>query len=440
MRKLQSKVMLLSILAFGIFISSCKKDKDDNKNPDPSNPGSNRVLVVKSSGISMEVGGTFQLNAVWVDNNGNETAATGVSWSSSAASVASVSSTGLVKGESPGAAFIVAQITQSGITSTSRVPVSITARPQQGGQGPGSGLLPFVAAPAAVVWWAEDPNKDLQIVWVYFGAGSLSAPTFSSSNTAVVTVSSTGLMTFRGAGEAIITVNATAGGTTYTQQIPVLVVGTPPVPLPVTRIEIEPKIKKLFIDGEHTFTAKAYNSQNQEVTDIAFAWEIEDADPDTIDGVIIKGATVDQNGKVKGVRPSVIKVKASAKGVSGSATLMIYPDGFYTVTPFNQFVSAGQTVNLTGAYFEFNKTTFEAEPKAWPVGTEWKTLSQLLGGFPGLPQIGTLTAGSSNSATFRVNALDPFNPLIPGTFELIFVGQLQTTRIEPGVSVMTVGF
>lgn len=385
-----------------------------------------KVLLIGISSLSLKEGEEFTLTAFFVNQDGVKTATT-ASWSVSSTSLANIQSGNKLKALAEGAGFVTASVTEGSKTFTATIPLVINKQPQKTGGGVDpSALTGFVAAPAAILWADVNPIDNLQIEWVYFGTGTLSAPSFSSSNTAVASVSSTGLVTFNGTGEAIITVTASAGSTNYTQKIPVVVVGMPTVALPVFRVEVTPGFKKSFMDKTVQFSAKAFNATGDEVTGKPVLWEIEDTEPDTADnGQLIFAATVNSSGLVTTKAPRQVKVKATVEGISGTANLWIYPDGFYTCTPLFFTIPFSGSQLITANYFEFDND-FQVQPKPFPTNTLWRVLDDLMMGF--WPIKGQLS-GSGNSRTYSVNP-SSFPPM--GS-DFIFIMHPTSEKIMPAV-------
>lgn len=386
-----------------------------------------KVLFIGISSVSLSEGEEFALTTYFINQDGLKTTAS-ASWSVSNSNLATIGSDGKLKAKTEGAGFITASVTEGSKTYSSTIPFVVKkAIPKNGSGIDPSALTGFIAAPAAILWSDASPLDNLQIEWVYFGSGSLSTPTFSSSNPTVASVSSSGLVTLGNAGEAIITVSASAGSTNYSQQIPVVVVGMPTVALPVFRVDVTPGFQKSFLEKTIQFSAKAFNSTGAEVTGKPILWEIEDTEPDTADnGALEFAATVTSSGSVTTKAPRQVKVKATVEGVTGTANLWIYPDGFYTVSPLVFTIPLSGSQVITANYFEFD-ANFVVQPKPFPAATQWAVLNDLMFGF--WPIKGMLS-GSGNSRTYSV---DPTS-MLPSGSDIIFVMNPSNEKIMPAVS------
>jgi len=149
-------------------------------------------VTVTPASASVNEGSTVQLTATPQDGNGNPLSGRVVTWASSNTSVATVSSSGLVTGKVAGSATITA--TSEGQSGTSAITVvhvpvaSVTVSPASASVPAGSALQ-LTATPKDA---AGNPLSGRTIAW-------------SSSNTAVATVSSSGLVSGVVAGSATIT-------------------------------------------------------------------------------------------------------------------------------------------------------------------------------------------------------------------------------------------
>ena len=178
------------------------------------------TVTVSPPSASIVAGGTVSLQATVKDQNGNVMSGQSVSWSTSNAAAAIVGSSGIVTGVAAGSATITA--TSSGKTGTSSV--TVTAAPPPAPVVTAVTVSPSsasVVAGATVTLQAtvKDQNGNVMtgqpVAW-------------STSNAAVATVSSSGVVTGVAAGSA--TVTATSSGKSGTSSI---IVTAPPPPPPV---------------------------------------------------------------------------------------------------------------------------------------------------------------------------------------------------------------
>lgn len=183
--------------------------------------GSNTTTNVPTTGVtvspvsvSIAAGGTTTLTAAVAPANATNKA---VTWSSSSPAVATVNASGVVTGVSAGTATITATTQSGNFTASS----SVTVIPVVNVPATGVSVTPATASIAvggttpltATVAPANASNK---------------AVTWSTSSSAVATVSASGVVTGVAAGTATITATTASGG--FTASSVVTVTGTPPPP------------------------------------------------------------------------------------------------------------------------------------------------------------------------------------------------------------------
>jgi len=154
------------------------------------------------SSASLNAGATTTLTATVLPSNATNRTLT---WSSSNNNVATVSAAGVVTGVAAGTAVITAR-SNDGSNRSATCNVSVTIPPTAVTVSPGAATL--------------DPNQTRQLTAALTPSNATSAITWSSSNTAVATVSAAGLVTARAVGSAVITAR-TANGLTSTCAITV---------------------------------------------------------------------------------------------------------------------------------------------------------------------------------------------------------------------------
>lgn len=173
-------------------------------------------VVITGNGGVIPVGLTQQLTANLRDAAGNAVFIRTVTWSSSAPTIATVSSTGLVTAVTAGTATITA--TSEGRTGTATVTTAVTFP------------VATVTVTPGVVPLIQGSTQQLTAT-LRDGAGNALADrliTWTSSNTAVASVSSTGLVTTVGQGTT--TISASSEGKTGTSVFWSLFGLTPAVP------------------------------------------------------------------------------------------------------------------------------------------------------------------------------------------------------------------
>ena len=184
-------------------------------------------------------------------------------------------------------------------------PASVTLVPTQ------------VASLSAVVRDANDVVvTDRTIVW-------------TSSNTAVATVSPNGSVTAVGPGTA--TVTATSEGRSGSASVSV-------VPVPVASVMVNPPTSTVVTGQTAVLTATVRDTTGTIVTDRTVTWRSSD---ETI-------ATVSGAGVVTGVSAGAATITATSEGKSGSAAVTVLPVPVASVTlePTSLRLEPGQTATL----------------------------------------------------------------------------------------------
>lgn len=360
----QFKLISFFTLILALTFSACKKDKDD-----PTDPGSqDRVLVIENGASSIKADETPTYSARYVNEDGTTSPADGVSWSSSESGIASISASGVLTTAGVGTTTITATVTDGDQTLTASVPLGVVAS------------TIFAVAPSAIIW--ETSGGPIQLETVYFGTTSPTY-TYASSNASVASVSSSGLVSFNSTGEAVISVTSSAAPS-QPFLVPVLVVGLPSIALPVSRIEVDPASADIFRGDSRQFTATAYNTSG--TVSETFTWA--SSDPAI--------ASVDNNGKITGHAIGTAYIRASAKGITGQAEVIVNPDTVVIVTPFIANIPAGGTK-------QFSATAYDAR-NGMTVLSGVSNFDWLIPTY-GFPVFDVATVNSSGLVTVKSGAL-----------------------------------
>jgi uncharacterized protein YjdB len=245
-----------------------------------------RVDVTPTS-QSIVVGATITLTASARDAQGATISGRTAAWTSSQPSVATVSPAGVVSGVAPGTAVVSASI--DGVTGSATI--AVLTSPVATVQITGVSITPLVT------------GQTVQLVVVLKDAsGNVltgRSVTWSTSNAAVASVSSSGLVTGVTTGTATITATSEA----RVGSVPVTVVGPNG-----TSVSVTPAPMLVAIGGTATLTVVARDQTGATIPGQAFTFRSSD---ETI-------ATVTATGVVNGIRAGVVTLTATAQGVSGS--------------------------------------------------------------------------------------------------------------------------
>jgi len=226
----------------------------------------------------------------------------------------------------------------------------------------------FDVVPSAIIWSTNAGN--IQLNTVYFGTGSANYA-FSSLDPSIASVTSGGSISFLKAGNTKIKVTGTINGQTAIFYVPVLVVGVPEVPLPVTRIEVTPALKEMFRGETITLSAKAYNSAGTDVSNtVTFNYVVipkleEDEDPNS--STTPTAVTVSSSGVVTAKSVGGAYVKVTAAGLQAQTEIVVNPDYVVMVNPF--FTTLGTDMTqfppITKTSETFTATTYKVDRNAY---------------------------------------------------------------------------
>jgi uncharacterized protein YjdB len=308
--------------------------------PLPPVPVATVSVVLTAS--SLVVGQTAQGTATLKDASGNILSGRAATWQTSNAAVGTVSSTGAISAISAGSTTITA--TSEGISGTAAL--TVTAQP------------PVPVASVTV----SPASSTLQIG----GTAQLSAVTrdannavltgrvisWSSSSTAVATVSATGLVTAVTAGSATIT--ASSEGKSGTSAITV----SAPAPVPVASVTVSPATSTLPVGGTAQLSAVTRDANNAVLTGRVISWS---SGSQAV-------ATVSASGLVTAVAAGSATITALSEGKSGTSAITVSapaPVASVTVSPAAPTVQVGGSVQLTAVTRDANGTVLTGRAITW---------------------------------------------------------------------------
>lgn len=268
------------------------------------------LFTVSPCAILYEVGGSIQLEAIHLTTTGVvEPTCTYVS---SDASVASVSSTGLVGFVKAGSCYITVTATSINGSPTSVVPVTVIA--------PFTVKLPVcrVEVNPTSADLFQNETKQLTAKAFNFDGAEVTGktPVWSSANTNVVTVSATGLVTPVNPGETFVyaTIDGISGQAN-------LVVN------PDTLVVVEPFYVNIPAGGTRQFTAKAYHLTRTSATELPgvnFAWAIPNYGIDMFDIATVSstGLVTMKSNAMPGMMTMVIAYDVNNMYVGGASAII----------------------------------------------------------------------------------------------------------------------
>ncbi len=344
------KTIALSVI---LMATSCKKNKDTPSADATPTPVQTKkyALVIENGAQSIEVGKSVNLSAHLVNSSGAVVNVSGLSWSSNIGGISGT--TFSLNNDTTG--IISASIQYEGVTYSASVPINIQ---------PVKSTQLFAVVPSAVIWGVGVGTIQLETIYL----GGTATYTFTSQNTGIVSVSSTGLLTFNAVGNTNIIVKATINGQVNTTIIPVLVVGEPEAPLPVTRIVVTPVLGELFRGETLQLNAKAYNSAGTDVSStVTFSYlvvpKIED-DNEPANAIMVNGTGLVTASAIGGAY-----VKVTAAGLQAQSEIIVNPDTTIIVNPFYAslggidpftFLPNPDNATFTATTYKVNRAAYKA--------------------------------------------------------------------------------
>lgn len=374
-----------------------------------------QVRMTPTAG-TVQQGRTLQLSAQPVDAAGTPITGRTVSWNSSAPTVASVSSTGLVTGIVPGSANVTATV--DGVIGTSAITVT-----------------PVPVANATVVPQAPTltVGGTLQLTALLTDAsGAPLSPVgrtigWSIVAPAIATVSPTGLLTAVSPGTT--TVQATVEG--VIAQSTVTVTG-----VPIASIVVSPDPATIEEFRTRQFTATVRDAQGALITGRTLVWQ-------STNNAI---ATVSQTGLVTANVPGIARIIASApnQGAGGSTpadtasiAVTFAPVASATITPNPLSVTAGLTTQPTVA---LRSSTNQ------PLSTTGRTVTWSISMSPaGSATINSATglvtgvAFGSGTVTVTANSPGQATPVIATAPIAVSTVQIARVAFDPFVGTLRIG-
>ena len=345
-------------------------------------------VTVSLGASSVTAGATTQATAVTRDANGNVLTGRAVAWSSSNSAVATVSAAGVVTAVAAGSANIIAtsegKSGQAAITVTTPiVPVATVTVSLAASSVTAGGTTQATAT-------ARDANGN-----VLTGR----SVTWSSSNTAVATVSSTGLVTAVVAGSAsiIATVEGKVGQATLTVAAPVV---------PVATVTVSLAASSVTAGGTTQATATTRDANGNVLTGRAIAWSSSNT----------AVATVSAAGLVTAVTPGSANIVATSEGKSGQAavTVLAVPVATVSVSLGAGSLTVGSTTQATATTRDANGNVLTGRTVTWSSGNSAvATVSSsglVTAAAAGSANIVATSEGKSGQATLTVTSTPPPPP------------------------------
>lgn len=255
-------------------------------------------VTVAPTSASISASKTATFTATVKDSLGNVVTNRLVAWSSSNPAIATVNA-GVVTGVAGGTATITA--TAEGKTGTATI--NVTALP----------VATVVVSPTTKAMFVTQ-TFPLSVTVTDSGGNVVTdrVVTWGSSNTAVATVSTVGVVTAVATGTATIT--ATSEGKSGSSTIT--------VPVAVASVTVAPPTATILVTQTKAFTATTKDAQGNVLTGRVVTWSSSN----------LAVATVNSSGVATGVALGTVTITATSEGKSGAATLTVNPVPVFTVT------------------------------------------------------------------------------------------------------------
>ena len=296
------------------------------------------VRVTPNGNVALMVGQTRQMTAEALDNDGGVLPERAIAWSSNAATIATVSSTGLITAVSPGGAVITA--TSEGKSAV--VAVTVAAVP-----------VAEVTVTPAVDSVVVTQTLQLTAVAKDASGATLSGRviSWSTSDPTRATVSSTGLVT--GVTPGDVTISASAEGKTGSASVKVKI-------KPVGAVTISPSQFSVQVGQTRQLTVQVTVDQGNMLSGRPVSF--------TTSGPLI--ATVSVGGLVTAVAPGSATIRATSEGKTGTAdvTVTAVPVAAVVVTPSQATLAVGQTVALTATARDAAGNVLPGRAVSWTSG------------------------------------------------------------------------
>lgn len=329
-RPTQKSSAFLTLLL--VFLG-CGGGEDGITAPEP--PASVASVSVTIQASSLVAGATTQATAITRDVNGNVLSGRVVDWTSSNAAIATVNASGIISAAAAGTASITATVdSRSGSASltVTQVPVATVAAVLTA-----SNII--VGGTTQAISTLKDGNGNIltgrAVVW-------------TSTNTSIATVTSTGVVTGVAVGTA--TIGATSEGQTGSAELTVSAV-------PVATVHVSLAQGSVVVGASTNATALVKDANGTVLMGRAVTWESSN----------IAIATVTENGSVTGAGTGSATITATSEGQKGSANLTVtaVPVATVSVSLAEPTLAVGSRTQATASVKDANGNVLTGRSVAW---------------------------------------------------------------------------
>lgn len=400
-----------SAVLFSLLTAACTSDPTTT-----SIPVATIALTPETANVS--AGATVSLTATLKDAAGQTVAGQPISWSSNNTTVATVSRSGVVTTLAPGTARIAASSFGRSATAT----ITVTAKP----------VAAVVLTPASVSMQIGTTSS-LQARTVDAEGGTLTgrAVSWTSSNTAVATVSQTGTITAVSPGATSIT--ATSEGRSAQSAVTV----TLPA---VNSVTVTPSRDTIGVGAERQLTAVLRDAAGNALTGRALSWGSSN----------LAVASVSSTGLVVGVAPGSVTITGTSEGRVGSATVVVLARIASSVilTPGSGTLVVGSTQALTTQITDADGNLLTGRPVTYasdaPLVATVSSTGVITALAAGTVRVTASSEGKTGTATFTIIPIpvarvdlspSPVSMLPGGTQQLTAVARSASGAILTGRTV-----
>jgi uncharacterized protein YjdB len=381
------------------------------------------TVSVAISPPAVLIGQTAVATVTLQDSSGNPISGRVVTWESSDISVATVQATGDVKAVGPGNAMIKAS--SEGKFNSSRLSVSAPAPIPVASisVSPATATLLQVGATVQLAATTFDANNNV-LTGRVIG--------WSSANTSIASVSSSGLVTAKAGGS--VSIVAASEGQSATAAVTV----NAPAPVPVASVSVSPTSSNLQIGGTAQLSAVTRDASNNVLTGRVVTWASANA------GI----ASVNGSGLVTAVSAGTTQITATSEGkTSSAATITVsatapVPVASVSVSPTLSNLQIGGTAQLSAVTRDASNNVLTGRVVTWAsanagiASVNGSGFVTALGA--GTTQITAISEGKSGAATINVSAPAPLPvatvSVSPASASIPVSGTLQLSAVPRDAS------
>ncbi len=294
-----------------------------------------RVEVDPSSAMLTSVGATQLLTAMVYDTNDDIITDAPVAWTSDDPSVATVNRNGLVTAIGGGDATITA--TTGSKTGSAAVTVAVTGA-----------RIEIVLSSVKLTSVGGTEQLSLKVYDSNDNVIADAPVTWSSSNPAVATVDTDGLV------KAVARGNTTITATSGSMSTDIVIT----VDLPPARIEINPPSATLTSVGDtEQLNAAVYDVNDDVISDAKVTWESDDPSVAKVSGIGLVTAVAQGS--------TMITATSGVKSATASITVNLPPARIALDSGSKTLTSVGATVQLSATVYDLNRNAVSRATVAW---------------------------------------------------------------------------